>query len=86
MLQKQLREQFMHSENYITAAMAEVADTGVAFTDPPTGFSANGDIGTGGTALAIDAAGVITPGMTFTHTDSGTSTYTINTSGGVDAS
>ena len=74
------------ARNYITAALAEVADTGVAFVAPPTGFSENDDIGMAGTALAITAAGVITPGQTFTHTDSGTSTYTINSDGGVDPS
>ena len=72
------------ARNYITAALAEVADLGVAFVAPPTGFSANGDITMGGVALAITAAGVITPGQTFAHTNSGTSTYTINSDGGVD--
>jgi len=74
------------ARNYITAALAEVADTGVAFVAPPAGFSANGDITMAGTALAITAAGVITAGQTFAHTASGTSTYTINSDGGVDAS
>ena len=37
-----------------------------------------------GIALAIDNAGVITPGQTFYHTNTGTVTYTINSDGGVD--
>ena len=73
------------ARNYITAALAEVADTGVAFTDPPAGFSANDEIGLSGT-LAITAAGVITSTKAFTHTNTGTKTYTINTDGGVDES
>lgn len=73
------------ARNYITAAMAEHADTG-AYVAEPNGFSANGDITKAGTALAIDSAGVITAGQTFKHTNSGTSTYTINSDGGVDAS
>jgi prepilin-type N-terminal cleavage/methylation domain-containing protein len=72
------------ARNYITAAMAEHADTG-AYVAEPDGFSANGDIGQSG-ALAISAGGVITSTKAFTHTASGTSTYTINTDGGVDAS
>ncbi|MBC2696241.1 MAG: prepilin-type N-terminal cleavage/methylation domain-containing protein [Desulfobacteraceae bacterium] len=71
------------ARNYITAALAEVADTGIAFTSPPAGFSANGDITMAGTALAIDKAGVITSGQTFTHTNTGTKTYTINSDGGI---
>jgi len=73
------------ARNYITAAMAEHADSGTYVTGPD-GFSPNGDIAMAGTALAITAGGVITPGQTFTHTASGTSLYTINSDGGVDAS
>ncbi|NQT10953.1 MAG: prepilin-type N-terminal cleavage/methylation domain-containing protein [Desulfobacteraceae bacterium] len=73
------------ARNYITAAMAEHADTG-AYAASPTGFSANGDITMGGTTLAISSAGVISGAQTFKHTASGTSTYTINSNGGVDAS
>ena len=73
------------ARNYITAAMAEHADTG-AYAAPPTGFSANGDITMAGTALAISSGGVISGAQTFKHTASGTSTYTINSNGGVDAS
>ena len=73
------------ARNYITAAMAEHADTG-AYAAAPTGFSANGDITMAGTVLAIDSSGAITSGQTFKHTVSGTSTYTINSDGGVDAS
>ena len=70
------------AQNYITAALAEVADSGVAFSAPPAGFTANADITMGGTALAIDAAGVITSGQTFVH-DNGTTTYTITSLGAV---
>jgi len=71
------------ARNYITAALAECADTGLAFSAPPAGFSPNDEISTGGTALAISTAGVITSGMTFWHTATGTVTYTINSDGGV---
>ncbi|MCD4772807.1 MAG: prepilin-type N-terminal cleavage/methylation domain-containing protein [Bacteroidales bacterium] len=71
------------ARNFITAAMAEHADTG-SYAAPPAGFSANDEITTGGTALAIDASGVITPGMTFYHTNTGTVTYMINSDGGID--
>ena len=67
----------------ITAALAECADTGLAFAVPPAGFSANGDITMTGT-LAITKAGVISGSPTFYHTNTGTVTYTINTNGGVD--
>ena len=72
------------ARNYITAALAECANTGLAFTDPPAGFSANGDITMAGTALAISVAGVITSGQLFYHTATGTVTYTINSDGGID--
>ena len=74
------------ARNYITAALAECADTGLAFTDPPAGFSPNDEITMAGVALVIDTAGVITPGQTFKHTATGTMTYTINVNGGVDES
>ena len=72
------------ARNYITAAMAEHADLGT-YTAEPAGFSANSDIGQSGT-LAISTGGVITSSKAFTHTASGTSTYTINSDAGVDAS
>ena len=72
------------ARNYITAAMAEVADVGTMST-PPKGFSPNDEIGVTGT-LAITKAGVITSTKAFTHTATGTKTYTINTNGGVDES
>ena len=71
------------ARNYITAALAECADTGLAFSAPPAGFSANDEITMAGTALAITTAGVITSGQTFYHTATGTVTYTINSDGGV---
>jgi type IV pilus assembly protein PilA len=71
------------ARNYITAAMAEHADGGT-YAAPPAGFSANSDIAMAGTALAIDTGGAITGGQTFTHTASGTVTYTLNSDGGVD--
>jgi len=74
----------MEATNYVTAALAECADTGLAFSAPPAGFSANDEIAMGGIALVITTAGVITPGQTFTHTNTGTMTYTINSDGGVD--
>jgi len=74
----------MEATNYVTAALAECADTGLAFAAPPTGFSANSDITMAGTALAISTAGVITSGQTFYHTSTGNVTYTINSLGGVD--
>ena len=72
------------ARNYITAALAEAADTGLAVSGTPAHFSPNDEISTGGTVLAIDAAGVITSGMTFWHTNTGTVTYTINSNGGID--
>ena len=74
------------ARNYITAALAECADTGLAFSHPPAGFSANDEITMAGVALVITTAGVITPGQTFKHTATGTKTYTINVNGGVDES
>jgi len=74
------------ARNYITAALAECADTGLAFSAPPAGFSANDAITMEGTALAITAAGVITPGQIFRHTNTGTMKYTINSNGGIDES
>ena len=71
------------ARNYITAALAECADTGLAFTPSPAGFSANDEITMTGT-LAITTAGVISGLPTFKHTATGTETYTINTDGGVD--
>ena len=72
------------ARNYITAAMAEFADTG-AYAAEPAGFSPNDELTQGG-ALAISAAGVITSTKSFYHTNTGTQTYTINTDGGVDES
>jgi type IV pilus assembly protein PilA len=71
------------ARNYITSAMAEHADVGT-YAAPPAGFSANSDIAMAGTALAIATDGTITAGATFTHTASGTVTYTLNSDGGVD--
>ena len=69
------------AQNYITAALAEVADSGAAFDGTPDSFTANSDITMTGT-LTISAAGVIGGTPTFSHAN-GTSTYTIATTGAV---
>ena len=69
------------AQNYITTALAEVADTGAAFAAPPAGFTANSDITMTGT-LTISTTGVIGGTPTFVH-DNGTTTYTILTTGAV---
>ncbi|MEA3428020.1 MAG: prepilin-type N-terminal cleavage/methylation domain-containing protein [Thermodesulfobacteriota bacterium] len=73
--------------NYAQSALAEVADTGAATTfgssNLPVGFQANSDVTMAGTDLIISATGAITSGQTFVH-DNGTTTYTINSDGGVN--
>ncbi len=69
------------AQNYISTALAEVADTGAAFSAPPTGYVATSGVTMTGT-LAITAAGVISGAPTFVH-DNGTTTYTILTTGAV---
>ncbi|RZB35314.1 MAG: hypothetical protein SRB1_01082 [Desulfobacteraceae bacterium Eth-SRB1] len=69
------------AQNYISTAMAEVADSGDAFSAPPTGYTSTSGVTMTGT-LAITAAGVISGAPTFVH-DNGTTTYTILTTGAV---
>ena len=69
------------AQNYISTAMAEVADVGTMST-PPKGYVANTEVTMGGGALAITAAGVISGVPTFVH-DSGSVTYSILTTGAV---
>lgn len=75
------------ANNFYTAALAEVADTGTAgsFTEaaPPVGFTVNSDITYGGGPLVVPITGLAVSGsLTFTH-DNGNSTYTITNTGAI---
>ena len=78
------------ANNFYTAALAEVADTGTAgsFTEtaPPVGYTANADITYGGGPLVVPITGNAVSGLlTFTH-DNGNSTYTITNTGAITGS
>ena len=70
------------AQNYITTALAECADTGLAFDGTPDAFVANSAVTQAGTALTISATGTIGGAKTFYHSN-GNSTYTILTTGAV---
>jgi len=74
------------ARDYITSAVAECAATGLAFSDPPDGFTPNPNVIMEGTALEITAKGVITGGQKFRYDVLGTKTYTIEDDGSISES
>jgi prepilin-type N-terminal cleavage/methylation domain-containing protein len=74
------------ASNFYTAALAQVADTGVAgaFTSAllPAGFTANSQVVITGTLTVPLAGGAVSGTPTFSHT-AGTTTYTIINTGAV---
>jgi len=74
------------ASNFYTAALAQVADTGVvgAFTSAalPAGFTANSQVTITGTLTVPLTGDSVSGAPTFSHT-AGTTTYTILTSGAV---